>query len=265
MTTGATILAFNNHAIDYVAMAAWSARRIKQWLNIPVCIVTDATQVDPVFDVVVTASAQGERHRYFEDLDQRVAWHNANRADAYELSPWDRTLLLDADYVVNSDDLAAVIKHANQDFLCHRLAWDMATGTDLDDLNWFGRYRFPQWWATVMIFDKTDHARHVFDTMRMVRTHWEHYRTLYSIASPTFRNDHALSIALGLCSGHTMTTTDIPWSLASVMPNDQLVQIDDVTFDICHKFGEIVRWVRSRNTDFHAMGKGHLGAIVAAS
>lgn len=262
MTTGATILAFNNETIDYVAMAAWSARRIKHWLKIPVCIVTDAEQVDPVFDHVVTVPARGDRHRYFEDLGHSVIWRNANRADAYELTPWDRTLLLDADYVVNSDVLTAVLDTV-QDFTCHRWAWDLASGKMLDDLNWFGRYRFPQWWATVVAFDKTVHARHVFDTMRMVREHWEHYRLLYSITNPTFRNDHALSIALGVCSGHTLATKDIVWPLMSVMPHNTLTQIDDWDFGIEYEHEQRPLCATIRRADFHAMGKGHLGDIVA--
>lgn len=263
MTTGATILAFNNGTIDYLAMAAWSAHRIKHWLKIPVCVVTDQTKVDPVFDHVVTVSAQGRRRRYFQDLGTTVPWHNANRADAYDLTPWDRTLLLDADYVVNSDVLESMLA-APQDFLCHRWAWDVATNKHLDDLNWFGRYRFPQWWATVIVFDRTPHAKHVFDSMRMVREGWEHYRLLYSIANPTFRNDHALSIALGLCSGHTLVTKDIPWPLMSVMPQHKLQQLDDWDFGIEYQTNNKMACVKIRGHDFHAMGKGHLGDIIAS-
>lgn len=263
MTIGATILAFNNDTIDYVGMAAWSARRIKHWLNIPVCIVTDSENVDPVFDHVINTTAQGQRHRYFEDLDARVLWHNANRADAYDLTPWDRTLLLDADFVVNSNVLNAILE-AQQDFMCHRYAWDMATGNTLNDLNYFGQYRFPQWWATVVVFDKTQHAQFIFDTMRMVRENWDHYRLLYSIANPTFRNDHALSIALNLCSGHTLTTKDIVWPLSSVMPHDKIVQLDDWTFGIEYEVKGRPLCKKIVETDFHAMNKGHLGAIIAA-
>ena len=41
MTTGALILAFNNEHTDYLAMAAWSADRIRQHLDIPVAVITD--------------------------------------------------------------------------------------------------------------------------------------------------------------------------------------------------------------------------------
>ena len=40
MTRGALIFAFNNEKTDYVAMARWSAERIRRHLDIPVAIVT---------------------------------------------------------------------------------------------------------------------------------------------------------------------------------------------------------------------------------
>lgn len=263
MTTGATILAFNNGTIDYVALAAWSARRIKRWLKIPVCIITDSVDVDPIFDHVVNTEALGDRCRFFEDIGATVPWHNANRADAYELTPWNRTLLLDADYVVSSAALQTMLQ-APCDFMCHRYATDVMTGRRLDALNWFGRYRFPQWWATVMVFQKSQQASYIFEIMQMVRDHWEHYRMLYAIANPTYRNDHALSIALGLESGHTLVTYDIPWNLQSVMPDVWLEQEDDDLFMArCMSQGSQSR-LHIHGTDFHAMGKAQLGAIVAA-
>lgn len=263
MTVGATILAFNNGTIDYVAMAAWSARRIKRWLQIPVCIITDQTDVDPIFDHVVNVDALGSRQRFFEDIGAPVSWHNANRADVYDLTPWDRTLLLDADYVVCSSVLRSILTAPN-DFMCHRYATDVMTGRRLDELNWFGRYRIPQWWATVIMFQKSQQASHIFGMMRMVRDYWEHYRTLYAISNPTYRNDHALSIALGVTSGHTLITDDIPWNLQSIMPEVWLEQEDDDLFMARSMNQGSQSRLHIRSTDFHAMGKGHLGAIVAA-
>jgi hypothetical protein len=86
MTTGALIFARNNEHTDYVAMAHWSAKNIQRHLGIPTHIVTEDIRTD-----------SGSRH--FTNVGT-VTWHNTNRMDAYRLSPWDRTLVLDADYVV---------------------------------------------------------------------------------------------------------------------------------------------------------------------
>ena len=248
MTTGALIFARNNETTDYVAMAKWSAKNIQRHLGIPTHIVTDDTRTD-----------SGSRH--FADAGN-VTWHNTNRMDAYTLSPWDRTLVLDADYVVASDQLGSLLD-SDQDFLAHRWAYDATGCNDFEGLNWFGNVRMPMWWATVMVFKKSKSAKLIFDTMAMIRDNWTHYRHIYKNNVPTYRNDHALSIALLIVDGHTLDHPGIPWRLASVTPEHQVTQLDKDRYrvDFVNTEGK-KRWVELRQ-DFHAMGKQQLGDIVA--
>ena len=249
MTTGALIFARNNEEIDYVAMARWSAGNIKRHLGIPTHIITD------------TASNNNTRH--FTDIGN-VTWHNHNRMDAYHLSPWDRTLVLDADYVVASDQLKVLLE-IDQDFLAHRQAYDVTGKNNFEGLNYFGDNRMPMWWATVMMFRKSNHARLIFESMRMIKDNWTHYRNLYKNTTATYRNDHALSIALGIVNGHTLDHAGIPWKLASLTPEHKLTQ----TSQDCYRVDFIntenkPRWVELQQ-DFHAMGKQQLGEIVASN
>jgi len=248
MTTGALIFARNNEHIDYVSMARWSAKNIKRHLGIPTHIVTDDYRID-----------SGSRH--FADAGT-VTWHNTNRMDAYRLSPWDRTLVLDADYVVASDQLRSVLD-SDADFLAHRWAYDVTGCNNFQGLNYFGDVRMPQWWATVMVFNKCQQAELIFDTMAMIRDNWSHYKQIYKNSSPTYRNDHALSIALLLVNGHTLAPAGIPWRLASLTPEHQLTQIDQDRYrvDFVSTQGR-PRWIELHQ-DFHAMGKRQLGDIVA--
>jgi hypothetical protein len=248
MTTGAVIFARNNEHIDYVAMAQWSAKNIKRHLGIPTHIITDESRTD-----------SGERN--LADLG-RVTWHNTNRMDAYALSPWDRTLVLDADYVVASDQLSSVLNCTN-DFLAHRWAYDVTGNNNFEGLNYFGDVGMPMWWATVMVFNRSKQAELIFNTMTMIRDNWEHYRNIYKISKPTYRNDHALSIALLIVNGHTLDHHSIPWRLASLTPEHQLTQLDQDQYrvDFVNTKGR-TRWIELRQ-DFHAMGKQQLGEIVA--
>jgi hypothetical protein len=264
MTTGALIFAFNNESIDYVSMAAWSAKNIQRHLGIPVCLVTDSPPDNSnAFEKVIFAGIESDLHntRYFSDVGT-VTWHNLNRMDAYTLTPWDQTLVLDADYVVASNQLQ-VILDSQEDFMCHRTAYDVTGLQTFNDLNVFGKYQFPMWWATVMMFRTSERARLIFKSMTMIRDNWTHYRNLYANPRSTYRNDHALSIALNIENGHTLQTTDIPWGLASLTPEHRLTQlekdryrVDFVTAD------QKPRWIEL-TTDFHAMGKQQLGDIVA--
>lgn len=250
MTTGALIFARNNEHTDYVAMAAWSARNIQRHLGIDTHIVTDDSRTD-----------SGSRH--FTDTGT-ATWHNTNRMDAYKLTPWDRTLVLDADYVVASDQLSSVLE-SNQDFLAHRWAYDVTGCNNFQGLNWFGDVGMPQWWATVMVFNKCKTAELIFDAMAMIRDNWTHYRHIYKNNSYTYRNDHALSIALLVVNGHTLNHVGIPWKLASLTPEHKLTQLaqDRYRVDFVNTQGK-PRWIELRQ-DFHAMGKQQLGDIIASN
>jgi hypothetical protein len=267
MTTGALIFAFNNEETDYVNMAAWSANRIREHLGIPVAVVTALDPSDPRlsgFDRVIVAESATGGTRYFADYERTISWHNAGRPDAYKLTPWDQTLVLDADYVVCSDMLKMAVE-SDKDFLCFKNAFDVTGLNDFDGLNSFGDHRFPMWWATVMMFRKSPTAQYIFDTMNMIKQNWDHYRNIYHIGPSLYRNDYALSIALGLVSGHTLKVDSIPWEMPSVLPEHEL------TFD-----GKqwIVKFTNSENQrrsmsfaglDFHAMGKKHLENVIAAA
>lgn len=262
MTTGALIFAFNNDDIDYVAMATWSAKNIHRHLGIPVCLVTDQDTSTSVFDHVVRLDRGQAGSRYFEDLDRSVKWYNHNRFDAYAVTPWDQTLVLDADYVVASSSLKSLF-HSQPDFLCHRYSYDLTRPGFHDGLNTFGDRKMPMWWATVMLFKKSPRAKHIFQVMRMVHDNWQHYCDLFGIHRSTYRNDFALSIAIGVVSGHTWTQETIPWNLAAVMPAHRLEQIDQdsymITFEDANKRQ---KRVPIQGHDFHAMGKNDLGDIV---
>ena len=266
MTTGALIFAYNNEEVDYLAMAAWSAANIKRHLGIPVAVVTD-TDVSryDCFDKIVVAETQADNYRYFHDYRKDVTWYNGNRMDAYNLTPWEQTLVLDADYVVAGNSLKTVL-NSNQDFLAHRSAYDATGLFDFDAHNYFGDYLMPMWWATVMMFRKSSRAQMIFDTMSMIKQNWAHYRRLYANSRETYRNDHALSIALHVVDGNTLEHPGIPWNLASLMPGYELSQmdIDHYRVDFVTQQGQR-RWISIKGHDFHAMGKRQLGDIVANS
>jgi hypothetical protein len=121
-------------------------------------------------------------------------------------------------------------------------------------------------WATVVMFRRCAESKMIFDAMRMVREHWRHYCQIYKTGNSVYRNDHALSIALGLVNGHTLDHPAIPWSLVSALPDHQVTELDQDHYRIDYtNSNNQSRWVDLRNQDFHAMGKRHLGDIVAKS
>ena len=262
MTTGALIFAFDNERIDYVALAAWSADNIRRHLNLPVCLITDREVDNGQFDHVIRIDRDRYMadQRWFDDLDSTVSWHNRSRADSYDLSPWDQTLLLDADYVVASSQLQTVLAMPQQ-LICHGSAWDIVQAQPCHSINTFGRVNMPMSWATVMMFRRSSYAQDIFDIMQMIRDNWNHYRDLYNFGRGPYRNDYALSIAQHVVNGHQLNNKHIPWQLMSVMPQHDFQQIKTDHYRVEHQG----RYVEISNMDFHAMGKRQLGDIIAGT
>ena len=266
MTVGAVIFAYNNGTIDYVGLAAWNAKNIRRHLGIPVAVITD----DPGdhaadFDQVITQPLRRDSgQRSFGGTDP-APWHNTNRVSAYSLSPWDQTLLLDADYIVASDTLCTVID-SRLDFSCYRWAYDVTGQDDFSTMNYFGDHRMPQWWATVIMFRKSRQAEIVFDCMEMIRDHWQHYRHLYGNRQSLYRNDHALSIAINIENGHTLQTTDIPGSIATVLPHHKVQQLGQDHYRVDYTDStRRAKYIEIQGQDLHVMAKKDMEVIVAGS
>jgi hypothetical protein len=153
-----------------------------------------------------------------------------------------------------------------QDFVCHRWAKTVDHNQSFyQGNNWFGRPGMPMYWATVMMFRRSNHAAYVFDCMQMIRHNWTHYRELYGIDRATYRNDFSLSIALGIVSGHTSTMSTIPWSLISVLPEQTVQQVGQDHYQVKYQDSQgRLRHYGLNGIDLHVMGKQSLEAIIAA-
>jgi hypothetical protein len=266
MTTGALIFAVNSSHCDYVRMATWQAHRIKRWLGLPVCLVTDQQIHDPVWDRVVTLSGNSNTTtRWFADVNAAVSWNNHDRCDALHITPYDRTLLLDADYVISSDTLLAVINNGS-DMFCFHKCHDATSGLVSPSLNEFGSYRMPMLWCTVLCFSKNYHSKLVFDCWRMIRDNWNHYRELYGITERLFRNDYALTIAMHIVNGHHVSQHNFYSSMCAVMPTVRLQQgqhADEFRIEYIDNTNR-PKYQIFHNQDFHAMGKQHLQELIRA-
>ena len=264
LSRGIVIFAFNNEATDYIAMAAWSAKNIRRHLNLPVAVVTDdpATAAMHKFEHIIVTAPDTGGSRHFADYGINVTWHNAGRVNAYELSPFDQTIVLDADYVVASSQLLNLFD-VPQQFAAFRESFDPASMMNLPT---FGTHNMPMWWATVMMFRRGNISQFIFDSMQMIRANWQHYRDLYGIHEHNYRNDYALSIALGLVAGAGQSVHQIYWPMLNVMPDHQLTSVDPDSYVIEYTNAEgKLKTMSWAGLDFHAMGKKHLEAIVAAN
>lgn len=268
MTQGVVFFAFNSGPIDYVRIAEWNAQNVQRHLNLPVTLITDNPVNSSVFDQVVLINNTDADQRIFFDQDTLVPWRNRGRCAAYELSPYDTTLLLDVDYVVASAKLTYLLSDP-RDFVCHRRAFDITKPTT-DAIETFGQHRMPMSWATVIKFNRSTIAEQIFDIMAMVQNNYQHYADLYKFRHAPFRNDYALSIALALVNGHSVDPIfDSPWPLLNVNPAHEVQQLDEDYYEIKytkmigqeHKTARIAVYKQ----DLHVMGKSFLENLIATN
>lgn len=253
MKKGALLFAFNNNSTDYYAMAVKTAKRINYFLDLPVSLVTDSnsiTESDYTFDKVFLVDPDKS------NIKNKSIWINKGRYQAFELSPYEETLLLDTDYLVNSNLLN--LDYNYTDFLCPN-----KTNFILNDmgLEYVSATSFPTLWATIIMFKKTKTTKHLFDCMRMVQDNYNHYIDLYNIATSLYRNDYALAIAHRLINGHLENKSNyFPWLLNHVNTDITVKKLNDNEFNTDYLFfnqdnkGK-TRYIRITNTDFHCLHK----------
>lgn len=250
MTRGVVIFAIDNETTRYTYLADRLAARVHEYLRIPTTILTTK-------DLSATSSGS----RWWADTNSMAQWYNQGRCQAFDLTPYDETLVLDADYVVASDRLS-LCWHLGPDMLAPRWAYDVTGLSDYDALNHWGRWRMPMSWATVIYFRKSRHTEAVFDVMHRVQENWQHYRDLYGAGNSRFRNDFALSIAQHVASGYQGQWPHLPWQMASIDPQHKITQLDHTTFRVDYTdVNQRARWTLIRDQDLHVMGKSQLEAL----
>lgn len=237
MTTskGVLVLARNNGHIDYVKQAVYLAKRVKKYLGLPTSVLTDSVNYlnetyPGVFDRVIPVEyVNDENHRLYFDgsLTQKTAnFKNRMRADAYDISPYDETLLLDSDIIICND----MFKHcfdSKNDFLIYKDADDIAKVRDETEFKYISDYGIEFYWATCVFFRKTPENKIYFDLVKHIQEHWQHYFRTYQLTSSLFRNDFAFSIAIHMMNGFQ------PGNFAAPMPGKLLYTIDkDILWDV---------------------------------
>jgi hypothetical protein len=227
MTRGVILFAFNSPKYNYYDMAVYTAKRIKHFLNLPTTLVTDKESLpknpDKIWDKIISVTPDKDNFRDWG------LWINKGRYQAYELSPYDETLLLDVDYVVNSDKLLSIFDFYD-DFCCHNKTEFFMHPNAPQEL--LSSYSYETLWATVVAFKKTNRAKQIFDTLKMVQENYEHYANIHSFVGGVYRNDYALTLALKIVNGHSDDKNDyIPWRLMHVGKNTQIYKTGADEFD----------------------------------
>ena len=203
MSNGAVIIANDIDQIKYTRMARVAARLITRNLKIPVALITD-TEVDyPEFEkiIVVARNNNNARTTVMGTTHQTMNWFNLSRTDVYDLTPWGRTLVVDADLFIMTDALKS---HMSADF-DFGMVKDIHIPTDgKTKVAKIAKSQVDHMWATAMIFNKSTQAESIFAMAKHVIKHYKTYAKIYDFDAIHIRNDYAFSIACHLLGGYGM-------------------------------------------------------------
>lgn len=274
MNCGIVIFAHNNRQIDYVKLSMISALLAKKNLDKPVSLITDPSTADwmkesnvfeqaaKIFDkIIITQRPESGNNRLYRDGKDKIAapFNNTNRDNVWYLTPYERTLLIDSDYIILSDvlneywnvDSSFLISNTYKDILGdHRIGYldknVSETGVKL-------------LWATTIMFTKNQESKVLFDLVDYIKENYKQFSDTYRFNPSMFRNDIAFSIANHILYGWEDSND---YTLPSVLSSPDMDFLYDVKeklkFIMLANDGDSYTTCSIQNKDLHIMNKQSL-------
>jgi len=276
MTRGVLIFAHNSRSIDYALMAMIAGGLAKKNLNLPVSLVTDQSTIDwmkqsniyekalSIFEnFIITERPEKNNNRKLSDGGQSrtVPFINFNRNDAYSLTPYEETLLIDSDYLIFSDTLNNYWQYTDK----------VLIGKSINDIVGFERLGYHDryvsdtgihlYWATTIMFRKNKYSEKFFALLNYVKNNYQYFSDLFRFSNKVYRNDIAFSIAQHLIDGfETQTENHLP-AVFTTLDTDTLVDVDPdgkLTFILNLMANEKHVATAFKDLDVHVMNKDSL-------
>jgi hypothetical protein len=275
MTQGAVLIAQNNKEVDYVKQAAFLAARIKKYLDLPTSLITDnidyihKNNLTDYFDkVIAPTDKHGHTVKKYRDgltYQSALEFKNTDRSSVYDLTPYEETLLLDTDLII-SDDTFKNCFTQHSDLMMYSDAFELSSWRDMHEFRFITDAGPKFYWATAVFFRKTADNKIFFNLIKHIQEHWVHYKKIYQIVSPVFRNDFAFSIAAHIMNGYTTNdfVKEMPGTLYFTTDRDELVSLkeDDFLFLIEKENQHEQFLTRIKGKTVHVMNKYSLGRII---
>ena len=219
MSKGIVLFCFDTEETDYHRTLEHCVQCIKANLKLEITVVTNFTTYKKMKPLGFI------NYKFIEpelgNTKLGKPWNNVDRHMAYELSPYDTTLVMDIDYFCYTNNLLQFMD-TKYDFLVPSEAHDLTDRNTFDQRRWS---MIPMVWATVFIFKKNKKVKQFFNMLKYVKQNYSYFNELYRIFSKNFRNDYAFAIALQQINGF-MNYEKLPIRLSTLPPDCKVISCD---------------------------------------
>jgi hypothetical protein len=228
MSQGFLVFAHDNEQIEYGLLALGQAKRIRTFLDKPVSIVLDTKTKNNLdekyqgwqdhFDKIIDSELLSSQTKRYGDVNNQLTFHNLDRTDAYTLTPYDETIVIDTDVLIQSSQLNKIWNNSEDLLVCEHCT-DIY-GNKTHEFTWLSNRSIKFYWATIFYFKKTEYTKLFFNHCQWVKERYAWLAYIYEIPTKPMRNDFVWSIALHDL-GHPAPT--IPFNLMYSTYDDQVI------------------------------------------
>ena len=239
--------------VDYTKIATICVRHLKHHMpNIPVAVCGEA--VDGA-DIVIPIDSVKQNQRTYVHKSQthRETWYNLTRDRSLDITPFERTVLLDSDYIVQSNQLELLFT-CNSPIMMYDSIYNIKE--DLVETEYLGNTQIPLKWATVLAFDHSDISHELFALWQKALANYKYYELLYHWRGDgTVWNDKAITIAHQQLTNYNSASKQyiIPWHhpFASFSCDVEYVGLDKIVLRDQKSTSQV-------HTDVHILNKQEL-------
>jgi hypothetical protein len=241
MKNGFLIFCHNSREIDYSLLSLVSGSLAKKYLKIPGTLITDSSTVKwmkesniydltlSIFENVIQVDRPKiDNKRILNDglFEQTVPFINSNRFLAYDITPYEKTLLLDSDFLIFSDRLNSYWD-VSDDVLISGRAQDFYYK---DRLGYHDRYISDTGiklnWATTVMFTKNEKCKSFFKLVESIKKNYNYYSDIYRFDNRQYRNDISFSLACHITDGFITRNINLP-DILTTISKDTLYDVKD--------------------------------------
>ena len=175
---GIVLYAHNTKDTDYLKLANLASLLIRKHMpDYPIVLITDTTSapvVQSYYDKVILCPLPDSNYRKLRTSPSMVRWHNLSRINAFSLSPFEKTLVLDVDYLIFNNELEHIFE-SNPDIACFYNNVDITNNNAfINDTVIHWTNKIPQYWATGLYFRKNKHTHRLFNLVKHIIDNYEY-------------------------------------------------------------------------------------------